>query len=367
MKRIISFLVALAMMFSVAPMHIFAIAAQRTLEDAILDNTPIDLVYCYADLQDPDLHIKTLDVAIKKDFDNDELKYSLRSVLQNIPWIRKIFIIMPNKKVRFLKEAEEIGDKIVYVQNQDLLGFDTNSVFVKKMNMWKLKNFGCSNHIIYMDDDFFIGKPMKKSDFFYVDNKKVVPYVLYNKTVGYGQRDKIKACHYKLRTQLQENDFKNHSGTAFFYQRISSLMFLYKCFNNDLLMPTGDFGYFPHNAFAENLDENKEIYDLVKKEYDKQHEFLNELYRSKYSLVNCELYNFYVLNKYKRKINQIPMAYIDLAKTKNRSFNYKLFCINTSGDLNYTEQVYSDAKLTMTRLFPNKTKYELPEEIGITA
>ena len=76
MKRIISFLVALAMMFSVAPMHIFAIAAQRTLEDAILDNTPIDLVYCYADLQDPDLHIKTLDVAIKKDFDNDELKYS---------------------------------------------------------------------------------------------------------------------------------------------------------------------------------------------------------------------------------------------------------------------------------------------------
>lgn len=146
-----------------------------------LEDTPIDVVYCYADLWDHTLRRGELDNSIIKDYDNKELRYSLRSVLKNIPWVRKIFIIMPNDKVRFLKEPEEIGDRIVYVKNEDLLGFDTNSPHVKQFTMWKLKEkFGCSNHIIYMDDDCFIGKPLKKSDFFYVDNNKVVPYVFGN-------------------------------------------------------------------------------------------------------------------------------------------------------------------------------------------
>ena len=362
MKKFISFF--LVFMFMCIGQVTFAQAIQNdsSQNSVSLENTPIDLVYCYADLRDPDLHRgKELDNSIKKDYDNDELRYSLRSVLQNMPWIRKIFIIMPNKKVRFLKEPEEISDKIVYVQNEDLLGFDTNSVFAKKFHLWKLKEFGCSNHIIYMDDDFFIGKPMEKSDFFYVDNNQVVPYVLYNKPVGYGQYAKIKAFNDKLRKDIDKDNLGTHSAKYFQYQQSSSWLFLYEFFNRDILMPNKSLWYFPHNAFAENLSENKEIYDIVKKHYKKQQEFLNETYRSEYSLVNAEVYNFYVLNKYNRKINNIPSAYIDLAHAKNHSFDYKLFCINTGGDRNYTEQEYSDAKLTMMKLFPHKTEYEKPD------
>ena len=31
-----------------------------------------------------------------------------------------------------------------------------------------------------MDDDFFIGKPLKKSDFFYVEHGKVIPAIITN-------------------------------------------------------------------------------------------------------------------------------------------------------------------------------------------
>ena len=41
-----------------------------------------------------------------------------------------------------------------------------------------MKEFGLSDNFIYMDDDYFIGKPLNKSDFFYVENNKVVPAII---------------------------------------------------------------------------------------------------------------------------------------------------------------------------------------------
>ena len=44
--------------------------------------------------------------------------YTLCSVLQNLPWVRHIFIIMPNERVRFLKPQEEIAEKSNVHQRQ---------------------------------------------------------------------------------------------------------------------------------------------------------------------------------------------------------------------------------------------------------
>ena len=69
----------------------------------ILRNEPIDVLIKYIDLYDPNLN-RTGIHQIDKDYDNEELRYSLRSILKNIPWVRKIFILMPNEKVRYLKD-----------------------------------------------------------------------------------------------------------------------------------------------------------------------------------------------------------------------------------------------------------------------
>ena len=73
----------------------------------MLQNEPIDVLIKYIDLKDQTLNRSDIHQT-RKDFDNCELKYSVRSILQNIPWIRKIFILMPNERVRFFKSKEEI-------------------------------------------------------------------------------------------------------------------------------------------------------------------------------------------------------------------------------------------------------------------
>ena len=78
-----------------------------------IQKEPIDLVIKYIDLTDKNL----TRIGIKqiyKDIDNEELRYSIRSILEYIPWIRNIYIIMPNEKVKFFKSIEEIKDKISY-------------------------------------------------------------------------------------------------------------------------------------------------------------------------------------------------------------------------------------------------------------
>ena len=112
---------------------------------------------------------------INKDKQNNELKYSLRSILKNIPWVRKIFIIMPNEHIPYLKEKEEIKDKIIYIKDHDLLGLDNSSPPSFQFNLHKLKEFGLSENFILMDDDYFIAQPLSKSDFFM---KKKVKFFL---------------------------------------------------------------------------------------------------------------------------------------------------------------------------------------------
>ena len=123
----------------------------------IINKEPIDIVIKYIDVTDKNLNR----IGIKhiyKDKDNDELKYSVRSILENIPWIRKIFILMPNEKVRFFKSQEEIKEKIIYIKDKDLLGYDSANNVAFSLNLHKMEKFGVSKNFIYMDDDYFYKK-----------------------------------------------------------------------------------------------------------------------------------------------------------------------------------------------------------------
>ena len=145
-----------------------------------INNEPIDVVIKYIDLSDKTLN-RTGIKQIYKDQNCEELKYSIRSILQYIPWVRKIYILMPNEKVKFLKN--EISEKIIYIKDKDILGFDSANSPSFSFNLFKMQKFGISNNFIYMDDDYFIGQKLKKSDFFYFDNKFgiIFPYIISKK------------------------------------------------------------------------------------------------------------------------------------------------------------------------------------------
>jgi hypothetical protein len=113
-----------------------------------INKESIDLVIKYIDLTDRNLNRSNI-TQIYKDNDNEELRYSIRSILQNIPWIRKIFILMPNEKVRFFKSIDEIKEKIIYVKDKDFLGYDTANNAAFTLNLHRMEKFGISNNFIY--------------------------------------------------------------------------------------------------------------------------------------------------------------------------------------------------------------------------
>ena len=137
--------------------------SDNKFDNELIDREPIDILIKYIDLRDPTLKRNGIH-QIRKDYDNEELRYSIRSILKNIPWIRKIFIVMPNDKIRYFKSYDLIKDKIVYVKDKALLGYDSSNSLAFQFR--KMENFGISNNFIAMDDDCFIGKPLKKKRFF---------------------------------------------------------------------------------------------------------------------------------------------------------------------------------------------------------
>ena len=130
---------------------------QEYLEE--IEKVPIDIVIKYIDLSDKALN-RTGIIQYKNEEENEELRYSIRSIFRYIPWFRKIYIIMPNEKVRYFKPKKEIEEKIIYIKDKDLIGFDSANVQSFLFNLYKMEKFGISENFIYMDDDYFIGEAM---------------------------------------------------------------------------------------------------------------------------------------------------------------------------------------------------------------
>ena len=323
----------------------------------LLDQEPIDVFIKYIDLTDKKLN-RTGITQIKKDEDNEELRYSVRSILKNIPWIRKIFIVMPNEEVKYFKPKDEIQEKIVYLKDKDLVGFDTASIYVFQFNLYKLKQFGVSENFIIMDDDYFIASPLQKSDFFYEENGVILPALVATEYYEINLE--------KLKKKLQLNLSKKassipHSDIGFYICQIKALLLMYKIFGNDnirfgktLIEPA-----FTHNAIPVKMSDIQEIHDYALNNYEYGKIFLFSLIRTSYDLQMQTMYMAYVKNKYDRKVSKIPSAYYDLSSvTKLKSNKKKLFVINTSVT-KYNVLHFEKEKQVLKELFPEITKYEI--------
>ena len=321
----------------------------------ILEKEPIDVLIKYIDLKDPDLKREGI-TQIKKDVENKEIKYSVRSIFKNIPWIRKIFILMPNEKVKYFKSPEEIKDKIVYVKDKDLLNFDSASSPVFQFNLWRMKNFGMSENFILMDDDYFIGKPLKKSNFFYEENGQVFPSIV---TRDYYELSKNDLQNEVNRLLSSRNNLNSQSPEAFNFMQKNTLLFLYEILGDDnsrygmpLIEPS-----FTHNAIPIKQSDIKELYDYIEKLYEHKDETLRGKQREKFCLQPQTLLMSYGRNKYDRISKTITSRFYDLTNFRGR-INDELFVINTS-DRSYREIIYKNEINYLENLYPEKTPYEL--------
>lgn len=262
---------------------------------------------------------------------------------------------MPNEKVKFLKPFEEIKEKIIYVKDKELLGYDTSNSVAFQFNLFKMENFGISKNFIYMDDDYFIGKPLKKSDFFYYDKKKkkIFPYIL---TSFFRELDKNKSLTSHDELIKGKNKFKPQGADEYILSLLNTEKYLIEKYNKTIIATR-----VTHNAIPENIDDLKYMFKSIQ-----NYKYINETLFSKtrHALrLNPHYYNnLFQLNINKRKVKSIPYGYFQMESVKVDKLNTPLFCINTCGNNIPTRKQYENELQVMSKRFPTPTKYEIIEE-----
>jgi hypothetical protein len=143
----------------------------------------IDLVYLWVDGSDPVWRAKrnafmgtpegTATVSCKARYtDNDELKYSLRSVEKYAPWVRKVFIVTDSQTPGWLDTE---NPKIKIVDHKDIMPQERLPCFNSRVIEYHLHKIpGLAERFLYANDDMFINKPVSPGTFFAKDGFPVI-------------------------------------------------------------------------------------------------------------------------------------------------------------------------------------------------
>ncbi|MCT3551750.1 Stealth CR1 domain-containing protein [Lentilactobacillus buchneri] len=112
-----------------------------------------------------DYSLRLNDESRFRDWDN--FKFWFRSVERYAPWVHKVFLIteghlpewlnINNNKLICIKHAD-------YINNEYLPTFNSNVI---ELNVNNIKNLG--EHFVLFNDDTFLNKPVKPTDFFSID------------------------------------------------------------------------------------------------------------------------------------------------------------------------------------------------------
>jgi hypothetical protein len=134
----------------------------------------IDLVYLWVDGSDPKWQEKKKrfmnedvapDAGAKgRFFNNDELKFSLRSVEKFLPWIHHIFLVTDNQTPEWLNLNHP---QITLVDHRDIIPEKYLPTFNSGVIEWFISEIqGLSEFFLYANDDFCFGSPCSPSLFF---------------------------------------------------------------------------------------------------------------------------------------------------------------------------------------------------------
>ncbi|RKF26326.1 sugar phosphotransferase [Micromonospora globbae] len=136
---------------------------------------PIDVVYTWVDGADPEWQRRRAEqkgeafhaeaASDSRYINRDELKYSLRSLHLNAPWVRNIYIVTDRQRPAWLDLS---AGNIFLVNHEDIFKDPTalptfNSCAIES----QLHNIeGLAEHFLYLNDDMFFGRPLAPQTFF---------------------------------------------------------------------------------------------------------------------------------------------------------------------------------------------------------
>ncbi|MEU8586872.1 stealth family protein [Streptomyces sp. NPDC048664] len=157
-----------------------ATATVRTREEftALLPGDvtfPVDAVYTWVDGSDPawlrrrasvssdGLHAEAANAG--RYANHDELRYSIRSLCMNAPWIRTVYLVTDDQTPAWLDTSqpgiEVVSHRDIFSRGEHLPTFNSHAIESQLHHI-----DGLSEHFLYFNDDVFLGKEAHPEDFF---------------------------------------------------------------------------------------------------------------------------------------------------------------------------------------------------------
>lgn len=179
-----------------------------------MENNPeaIDLVYLWVDGSDPVWQAKrnAFIGRTKEDSpenckgrtaNNDELKYSLRSVVMYAPWIRRVFIVTDGQVPAWL---DTLNPKVRIVDLGEIMPEESlpcfNSCLIEHY-LYRIP--GLAERFLYANDDMYLNKEATPGDFFTRDGFPIVRLT----------RKPLRKLRWFWRERICRNPLKNYSAT----------------------------------------------------------------------------------------------------------------------------------------------------------
>ena len=312
-----------------------------------IDNPSIDLVYLWVDGNDPKWLEKREPFLEKKRtnslknfrsyFNNDELKYSLRSVERYAPWIRKIFILTDNQKPKWLDIS---NPRIKIVNQNDILPRKSlpcfNSNLIEQF-LHKIPNL--SEHFILSNDDMFLNKTVLPTIFFAADG---FPIIRLN-------RKPFRKFRWFLREKIFKKPHKMYSKALF----------------NAAELVKDKFGLFYNGLPHHNMD------SYLKSDCLRVSEkiFKNEIDNMKINHVRSEndiqrvIYSYVALAEkrgYLQYVSGNESIHVHIQKDRHydklKKFNPTFFCMNDTEHADDKDRM--KLKVWLNSRFPEKSEFE---------
>lgn len=238
---------------------------------------PIDLVYTWVDGRDPKWLKEFSDANkergvnfSKSDYlnrfvDIDDLRYSLRSVEKNMPFIRYIFIVtwdkqhpnwlnLSNPRIKIVSQSE------IFPKNVQLPTFNSKSI---DFSLYKIP--GLAEHFIYSNDDMYFSRPLNFTDFFTIEGKPII----------YSKQNNWSHLQYKYKRFDKAYKKTKNDGFLFMVSMFHTVLIFAKKFNK---IATFEYSHIPI-PFTKKICE--EAYLAFKGEID---ETISHRFRSKLDL-----------------------------------------------------------------------------------
>ena len=327
---------------------------------------PIDIVYLWVNSRDTkfnteknkylkesnkDIHKYIDDVRDEIFQDNDELKYSLRSIEKNAPWINHIYIITAFGQVPSWLDIK--NKKITIVPQESILPSDAGPIFNSCAVEACLANIpNLSEHFLLSNDDMFFNKPVTP-DYFFDKNGRAKFRCIYRKN-GHIPRDPRSVHLIQLINSAREIErvlgvdlykFKSSHGIDPYIK--SSIQ---ECCKHPELSKS--INATQHRRFRDETDVHRlifNLYDIVKNRADVI------ISHSKHIGHNVILDFLYNLINYKSIKNSVFFCN-DAIKSKVLKCNAPIVCINDS--IYSTKETYEHNRQFFEIKFTNKSEFE---------